>query len=411
MAADAAAAMLYETLEAACMNLRIVVVQRRMTHYRVAFFEQLRLQLAQRGAGLVLAYGRGTAVEQGKDDAAELPWGVPLATTYLAGGRLCYQPLGGVTAGADLLVVTPENKLICNLWHQFTAQPYRVGLWGHGANLQGSPSSWRERFKRYVATRADWWFGYTGMSVPLIEASGFPASRITVLNNSVDTAGLAAMRAAVTPARLAALRAELGLQGGRVGIYVGSLYAEKRIDFLLEAATRIRAGRPDFELLIVGSGPQQGLVEAFCRQHAWAHYLGVRKGPAKVELMAMAQIMLNPGLVGLGILDSFVCGVPMVTTDCGLHSPEIVYLQDGENGVMTADTLDAYAGAVSALLDDQEKFAKLKAGCERSAKIYTVENMARNFADGVMACLHAPRQRGSATPAAAPALSPRSEKS
>lgn len=59
-------------------------------------------------------------------------------------------------------------------------------------NLQGDPDSWRERFKRKVVSYADWWFGYTQMSVPLIERSGFPVERITVLNNSIDTAELAA---------------------------------------------------------------------------------------------------------------------------------------------------------------------------------------------------------------------------
>lgn len=392
------------------MTLRIVVVQRRMTHYRVAFFEQLRSQLAQRGAELVLAYGVGTAAEQGKNDGADLAWGVRLPTRYLAGGRICYQPLGHVTDGAAMLVVTPENKLVCNLWHQFTARPYRLGLWGHGANLQGNPASLRERFKRFVATRADWWFGYTSMSVPLITRTGFAPERITVLNNSIDTSAMSAMRAAVTPAALAALRAELGLQDGPVGIYVGSLYAEKRIDFMLEAAAKIREQVPGFAFLVLGSGPQQALVEQFCQAHPWAHYLGVRKGQAKVEALALAQVMLNPGLVGLGILDALVCGVPMVTTDCGLHSPEIVYLQDGENGLMTANTLPAYVSAVAGVLNNLEICSKLKAGCASSAKIYTVENMARNFADGVMACLQAPTGRGVPQSASLP-LRRRSEES
>lgn len=395
------------------MTLRIVVVQRRMTHYRVAFFEQLRSQLAQRGAELVLGYGVGTAVEQAKNDGADLAWGVRLPTRYLAGGRICYQPLGKLTDGAAMLVVTPENKLICNLWHQFSNRPYRLGLWGHGANLQGNPHSLRERFKRFVATHADWWFAYTSMSVPLITRSGFAPERITVLNNAIDTSAMSAMRAAVTPAAQDALRAELGLTGGPVAIYVGSLYAEKRIDFMLEAAAKIREQVPGFEFLVVGSGPQQRLVEAFCRTHPWARYLGVRKGQAKVDALALAQVMLNPGLVGLGILDALVCGVPMVTTDCGLHSPEIVYLENGVNGVISADTETAYVAAVAGLLNNFEIFSKLKSGCASSAKIYTVENMASNFADGVMACLQAPNGRDAALPDAvvAPPLRRRSEES
>ena len=100
--------------------------------------------------------------------------------------------------------------------------------------------------------------------------------------------------------------------------------------------------------------------------------------------------MLNPGLVGLGILDAFVCGVPMLSTDCGIHSPEIAYLENGVNGVMTADDLSAYVWASVNLLRDTQALGALRTGCVASAQEYTVENMARRFADGVTGCLEAP---------------------
>lgn len=103
--------------------------------------------------------------------------------------------------------------------------------------------------------------------------------------------------------------------------------------------------------------------------------------------------MLNPGLVGLGILDAFVCGVPMVTTDCGLHSPEVAYLDSGVNGWMTPDTLGDFIDAAAAVLTDDALYARLRRGCAVSAKAYTVEGMAKNFARGVRQCLDAPAWR------------------
>lgn len=371
-----------------------LVIQRRMTHYRIPFFEALRRELAGRGCELRLAYGQAAAEELGKQDSGDIEWAQRLSTRYLFGGKICWQPFLRVSKGADIAVFALENKLIYNLIPQFVSRKMKVALWGHGANLQGDPSSLRERFKRIVAKKADWWFGYTQMSVPLIERSGFPTDRITVLNNSIDTAELASMCAAVRPEALSQLREEIGLTGKQVGIYVGSLYEEKRIDFMLEAAAEIRAKLPDFEFLIVGSGPQKNLVETFCAKQPWAHYLGVRKGQDKVNCIALSQVMINPGLVGLGILDSFVCGVPMLTTDCGLHSPEIAYLNSDINGLMTPNTLQDYVGAVVGLFQNETALQRLQAGCLESAKEYTVENMARNFAEGVMQCLQAPPYRG-----------------
>jgi glycosyltransferase involved in cell wall biosynthesis len=361
-----------------------------MTHYRVAFFESLRHELAERDVELVLAYGMGTTDEQGKNDGADIDWAQKLPTSYMWGGRICYQPLREICDGVDLLVVTLENKLVCNLWHQFTPVPYKVALWGHGANLQGDAASWRERFKRCVARRADWWFGYTEHSTPLIAKSGFPKDRITVLNNTIDTAEMRNQFEAVRPAELAGWRKANALGDGPVGLFLGSFYEEKRIAFLLEAAKAIRAQVSGFELLLVGAGPQKPVVEAFCKKHAWAHFAGMLKGQNKVLALASATVMLNPGLVGLGILDSFVCEVPMVTTDCGLHSPEIVYLQSGANGLMTENTLAAYVQTCVATLTDQTRLGTLRIGCKQSAGLYTVENMAKNFADGVTRCLQQP---------------------
>jgi hypothetical protein len=56
-----------------------------------------------------------------------------------------------------------------------------------------------------------------------------------------------------------------------------------------------------------------------------------------------------PGLVGLVIIDNFVTQLPMFTTDNNnnIHSPEVSYLQNDVNGVMTANTLDDYVDAQS----------------------------------------------------------------
>lgn len=371
----------------------VLLVQRRMTHYRVPFFERLRDELATRGCELQLAYGEATAEEARKQDEGHIDWAVRLPTRYLAGGRVCWQPYGALLRRADVAVVTQENKLVYNLVAQFGQRRARVALWGHGANLQGRTGSLRERFKRRIARHADWWFGYTRHSLPIIQSTGFPAERITILDNAVDTRQLAAWRDSITAEEVKAQRRLLGLQGRHVGIYVGSLYREKRLDFLFEAADRIRQRVPDFELVIVGGGPLADEVQRDCARRPWACHVGPRTGRDKALLMSLAQVQLNPGLVGLGVLDSFVMGVPLITTDCRLHSPEIAYLDSGVNGLITADRLDEYVAATCQLLSDPDRLATMSRACLQSAGRYTVENMACNFADGVVECLRKPPLR------------------
>ena len=369
---------------------RVTLIQRRLTHYRLSFFESLRSELAGLGIELTLGCGQGTRVEQSKNDGGTLAWARHLPTTYLAGGRICLQPFADLVRKADMLVVTAENKLVNNLPYQFGHPSLRVALWGHGANLQGNPNSWRERLKARVARRADWWFGYTEMSRPLIARNGFPNERITILNNSVDTSAMAQQHESLPAGDRAAWRRANGVGSGPVGIFLGSLYAGKRIDFLFQAAQTIRASRPDFELVLVGAGPQQPMVQAFCQANPWAHYLGTRNGLEKVRALAACDVMLNPGLVGLGILDSFVCGVPMVTITSGFHGPEIAYMSHGQNGLMSADDMGAYVQAVLGLLNTPTERERMAQACRESGQRYSVANMTRHFADGVQGCLNAP---------------------
>lgn len=336
---------------------------------------------------LAVAYGVGTPDELRKADSGSLNWARNLRTRYLLNGRVCWQPYSHLLRNFDMVVVTQENKLVCNFWTQYFDKSVRVGLWGHGANLQGSADNWREKLKKVASRRADWWFAYTELSVPLIQNTGFPGDRISVLNNSVDTSSFAEVARSFTLAERANLTASLRIIGSDTGIYIGSLYEEKRIDFLLAAAEEIRRRVPTFEMLIVGAGPQKHLVEAACEGRNWLKYLGPKTGREKMVLLLLSKVMLNPGLVGLGIIDSFVGGVPMATTDCGLHSPEIAYLENGVNGIMTPNDLHRYVDAVVRVITDKEIRESLVRGCRISADKYSLENMARNFTDGVISCL------------------------
>ena len=367
------------------MAQSVCIIQRRLPHYRVPLFEALREMLADRNIRLDILVGKGTTAEEAKNDTGVLPWATPIQTHYLAGERLCWQSVQGHLGAADLVIVTQENKLILNHLLMLAPRRFKLAFWGHGANLQsGNPRGLKEGFKRWTTNRVDWWFAYTQMSADLVTAAGFPCGRITVLNNAVDTFELRQQRQSVTPEETRALRESLGFGNGPVGVFVGSLYTDKRLDFLLSAAEAIRREVPEFHLLIVGDGPVRDKVQAWCAIHPWARWIGARFGREKAAYISLAQVMLNPGLVGLGILDAFVCGVPMLTTDCGIHSPEIVYLENGVNGVMTVDDLDAYVLATVHLLSDKQALDALRTGCSDSGKEYTVENMARRFADGVV---------------------------
>ena len=377
------------------MARTVSIVQRRLTHYRLPLFERMRSTLQAQGVTLRLLHGVPTASERSKNDSGQLPWAEPLATRYWLDDRICWQPFARQAAGSDLVIITQENKLVNNLLA--LAQPWRTGqlaFWGHGRNMQSDrPNGALERFKRWTSTRVDWWFAYTELSARFVRDDGFPAGRITVLNNSIDTTDL---RAAVARARQSpreTLRAGLGLPlVGPLGLFLGSLYADKRIPWLLQAAEAIQARVPAFQLAVAGEGPDKTLVDAAAARLPWVHAMGGVRGERKAQLLAAADLMLNPGLVGLGILDGLVAGLPMLTTNCGLHSPEIAYLQSGDNGLMTADDLTAFVEAVLQLLQNPAMAQHLQAGALRAGELYSIEHMSDRFCAGIQDCLRQARR-------------------
>jgi glycosyltransferase involved in cell wall biosynthesis len=251
----------------------------------------------------------------------------------------------------------------------------RLVLWGHGADLQTTGRRGRaaERVKRAVSRRPFWWLAYTEGSAGRVARNGFPRERITVVQNAVDVA-LPESRVDRVPGQC---------------VYVGSLYPNKRIDFLLEAA-RVAVGlRPDFRLVVIGDGEDRGLVERAAADHDWLDFRGPGFGAATARVLGESSLLLLPGLVGLAIVDSFAHECPLVTVDLPFHSPEVEYLEDGVNGVrLPAGTTPVqYGRAVADLLGDEARLEGLRRGCREAAGRYTLAAMVDNVAEGLLEAL------------------------
>ncbi len=362
-------------------------------HYRMPFNERLRAILAERGVDYVVIYSDLGKKNRFKNDTVEIPWGEKVALTRTPLG-LEYQHALRSALRCNLVIMQQENRLALNyLLHAFSAlRCTRIAFFGHGRNFQSrKPDSVGERMKRFWATKVDWWFGYTEETKRHVAALGFPPERITVFNNAVDTSEVRQQVAATSTERLAALRTELGLVGNNIGVLVGSLYPDRRLAFLVDAADRIRARVTDFELVIVGGGPDLPLVQELAATRQWIKVTGPRFGAEKVELMLLGKLFLMPGLVGLAVVDAGAAGLPTVTTAFPYHSPEIAYVEHDVNGVIVVDWENpaAYADAVASLLENPARLAAMQAAAHRMAEGLTIEAMAQRFADGVMQALAA----------------------
>lgn len=379
---------------------RVVIIYRFLPQYRKLFYQRLRGRLARSGIELSLVYGDGSADDRAKRDLVHIAWAihVPNRIFSVLGMQFYWQPVLRHVRSADMVIVEQASKLLVNyvLFTQQALGRQRMAFWGHGRNFQvHRSSSLGEAVKRFVSRRAHWWFAYNDLSARIVRKLGYPACRITSVQNAIDTRGLIDARIRLTDEALEGIRQELGLHGNNVCIFAGGLYPDKRLGFLVEACDLVRSEVKDFELLVLGAGPEQSELERAARTRPWLHLVGPKFDEKKVPYFALSKLQLLPGLVGLAVLDSFALEVPLVTTGVPFHSPEIDYLVPDQNGLLVEDFEDvrAYAAAITRVLTDSTVRNRLIEGCRQARNTYTLEAMVENFATGIESALAAPPLR------------------
>jgi glycosyltransferase involved in cell wall biosynthesis len=374
---------------------RVLIVQRRITEYRVPLFSKLRESLNNQGITLDLLHGVETSAEAMRHDTGHVDWAFKAQSfcPNLFGGYFNYPKIRrSLLNKYHLIISTHENRFLLSYRLILRRKVFgqRFAFWGHGANFQGlSDKSETNYIRKWSMLEADWWFAYTVISVQRIQEAGFPPEKITCLNNTVDVSRLIGWRESITPIERVNLVGKVGLRGNHLGIFLGSLTPAKRLDFLFKISDLLRARFADFELLIVGDGPLRDKVRDYAITRQWVHWVGAKHDREKALHLSLGKVMLNPGMVGLGILDSFAMGLPIVTTDCKIHSPEIAYLESGRNGLMTENNVEAFVEGVERLLLNPELQQNLASEAMKDSSRYLMDIMVQNFCDGIIKALGA----------------------
>lgn len=374
----------------------VVILQHRLLHYRVNLFDRLRSECSRFGINLILVHGQASTHESKKRDEGFLSWSSKVKNLFFRFGSidLIWQPVAGILRDSDLVIVMQENRILSNyliLLSRFR-NFRKVAYWGHGANFQSqSPSGFRERWKRFLLNRVDWWFAYTQATVDILMAANYPASRITCLDNAIDNSAFENDLISFNESDLKSLRAQINASEiSRIGLYCGSLYPDKRLGYLLDSVDLIHANIPSFHMVVIGDGPSADEIRMAMDRRPWLHWLGVLKGREKAAWFKLANVIINPGAVGLHVLDSFCAGVPMVTCADSKHGPEFAYLSNGRNGLVVNGGPEQYANAVVELLSNDDAYRSIQVAALDDARKYTLDNMVNRFVEGINRCLEEP---------------------
>jgi len=370
---------------------KIVIIQKSIKFYTSKFYEFLKQLCDRNNIELILIYGKDDVISF---NDVEINWGIKVKnyTINLFGKKMYYQNVWKYLFGADLIIVEQATKYLVNhiLWLLNLLGIVKLAFWGHGINFQRDKSfitSFSEFIKKLYTKKVSWFFAYTDLSKKLLIEMGLSPNKITVVNNTISVEDLKNELLKWNKNELERIKNELNIKTNNIALFVGGMYKEKRLEFLIEALQIIKKSVTDFEMLFIGDGPDKDLVIQFSEKNDWVHYLGSKNDKEKVPYFLMSKLLLIPGAVGLVIIDSFVFGLPIVATEYNLHGPEICYLENNLNGIMTKNSIEEYTKTVIDLLKDESKLITLKSKCIETSEKYEMKRMVKNFWEGIKSSL------------------------
>lgn len=307
-----------------------------------------------------------------------------VAITYSARGRYAYSPaavphVAKHIARANFVMLHSLYSFAvltgygAARWHR-----KKYGVWPHGVLAP---------FQRTVSVRRkavyDALFGTRILSDASVIFYNAPGERDEAADlhlrapSVIIPHGIEMDEFARLPARGAFRQKYLGGFQGPLVLYLGRLNAKKGLDLLIQAMARVHATIPDTRLALVGIGDPPEFTD---RVRAWIQeneltdrviLPGLLTGKAKLEALADADIFALSSYAenfSFAMFEAMASQLPVVISDSLNFAPQV---QTQHAGIVVPRTADAFAGAITALLQDETTRREMGRNGARLAATYS----------------------------------------
>lgn len=354
----------------------VLVVQRILPPYRLAFFREL---CASEQVDVRIAYGMNH--EAGALQSVENPLGVNterLRNTFFGKADILVIQRGLLTllqnGSFDVIIAEFNLRILTNVLACLCAKLLgrKFVWWGHGV----SPTSGRISLQlRLLLVRlADAMIFYDERGAKQFITHGVPQQKVFVATNSIDTEEIAPL----VERRPLAERHRI--------LYIGRLLPGKKVELLIRAFAQALSGlRDDAELTIIGSGPERERLSQVVVQLSLSGRVSFI--PALYEQVDLAPyfntayVSVSPGFIGLGAIHSLAYGVPMLVARDEPHRPEVNVLEENTNARFfnSDDAGDLAAHLLSLGADSSQHSRMSHAGFDKIHSEFGVKPMVNAF--------------------------------
>jgi glycosyltransferase involved in cell wall biosynthesis len=312
-----------------------------------------------------------------------------LSTHVIGRGRWQFIWFGGwpsSPAGSDVVVVDGNPRMLNNFVEAFRCK--RLGIptvwWGQGFAAGSRGLAARMRIRLMRSRLFDHVLLYTDRERDEYIRMGFPAERVSALNNGIDVASVEAAVSSWNASRLEAFRLQHRLDGMSWVAFIGRLRPRSGVELLPGLLARMPAS---IGVIIIGDGALRAQTAAAFEARGlgervrWAG--AIYENAALAPWMMTADCMFYPGSVGLSLIHALAYGLPVVVHDEQTdHGPEIAALRPGVNGETyhRPDGAASAAAVISGLLADPIRVRTMGEAARATVReTFNVDDMARRF--------------------------------
>lgn len=359
---------------------KVAVVQEYVPNYRASFFSGLRTELEALGLDLNVAAGKPNKLQKKRNDWARDSNNLMVHQFEIGvfGRRFVLRWFPFRVSSFRLVIFEHARRNLDVYFYLAFKNVFfrktKIAFWGHGVDFVQDRPTIETWLLGFLARRADHYFVYTERGMAELKKIGLPSNQITVVFNSIEL--IAPEHASEKPTT----------NKSRCVLFVGGLDEAKGAHHLPRIATYLAEHHTDVTIHVIGDGELRKKIELQTSHLENIKLHGALFGSDKAELISEAQLLVQPGRVGLIALESLFYGSPIVTMAKQKHGPEFDYLST-ETSVVSGDSIEDYCVALADILEDKERLEMMQMKCRANSEKFTLNRMVTSFAQGVAGCI------------------------
>ncbi|MFC1542943.1 glycosyltransferase family 4 protein [Candidatus Neomarinimicrobiota bacterium] len=377
------------SIEASVDKMKILIVQRELTHYRIPVF--LQLACTNNVQVLFSRYeSKGAA-----DKARDLPYGLTQKVWGFFPARrypyVCYiSTIGRILSERPEVIIHEFSLSILNTYLMPLVARLigsRLIWWSHGYNRVD------KQRERALITRLRVWLHRTasacivyseGGKAFLIER-GMPDEKVFVAWNAIDTHSLDLARKKLELSA-GADNLSSAAPGELDFVFLGRMVPDKRPLVAAEAFRKcvLEHHLEHVRLHFIGTGTEEKRVRDLCKELEGSGRIffhdEVTDEQQLAAILSTCSIMMNPGYLGLNVVHALAFNLPIIAPVDGAagihHSPEYEYLKGSKAFIPVQDpSAEGFAEACLQLAGDPERLRGAREAATSSYRQISLDRM------------------------------------